>query len=182
MGETDDKESVPVTNDQKTTTKEDETPQPIRGVGTLNEIEEAKETDKMLKKEDILASENNDEEKKDEEKKSTNGEEITKAPESATKLDAKEREVKPKKIPIGGIKMPGFFTKSKPTKAETDGAEGELLENAGNEAKAAEEAKPATGGSGRLDQILSSIRSRNPFRRQPKETTDEEKGLTKEGM
>lgn len=43
------------------------------------------------------------------------------------KLSAEEREVKPKKIPIGGLKLPGFFMKNKP-KADSDGAEGELLE------------------------------------------------------
>ncbi|TDG52782.1 hypothetical protein AWZ03_001015 [Drosophila navojoa] len=43
------------------------------------------------------------------------------------KISKEEREVKPKKIPIGGLKLPGFFMKNKP-KAEGDGAEGELLE------------------------------------------------------
>lgn len=43
------------------------------------------------------------------------------------KISKEEREVKPKKIPIGGLKLPGFFMKNKP-KVEGDGAEGELLE------------------------------------------------------
>ncbi|XP_061392031.1 neurotactin [Musca vetustissima] len=43
------------------------------------------------------------------------------------KMSGEEREVKPKKIPIGGLKLPGFFVKNKP-KGEGDGAEGELLE------------------------------------------------------
>lgn len=38
----------------------------------------------------------------------------TESENAKNKLDAKEgREVKPKKIPIGGIQMPGFFTRSK---------------------------------------------------------------------
>ena len=43
------------------------------------------------------------------------------------KISKEEREVKPKKIPIGGLKLPGFFMKNKP-KTEGDDAEGELLE------------------------------------------------------
>ncbi|XP_073836757.1 neurotactin [Musca autumnalis] len=43
------------------------------------------------------------------------------------KMSGEEREVKPKKIPIGGLKLPGFFVKNKP-KGDGDGAEGELLE------------------------------------------------------
>lgn len=56
------------------------------------------------------------------------------------KMSGEEREVKPKKIPIGGLKLPGFFVKNKP-KGEGDGAEGELLEKEPKEeeAKAAEE-------------------------------------------
>lgn len=38
----------------------------------------------------------------------------TESENAKNKLDTKEgREVKPKKIPIGGIQMPGFFTRSK---------------------------------------------------------------------
>ena len=48
------------------------------------------------------------------------------------KLSAEEREVKPKKIPIGGLKLPGFFMKNKP-KSDGDGAEGELLEKENKE-------------------------------------------------
>lgn len=40
--------------------------------------------------------------------------EVEKDANDAKKIDAKEgREVKPKKIPIGAIQMPGFFTRSK---------------------------------------------------------------------
>lgn len=58
------------------------------------------------------------------------------------KLLAKEdREVKPKKIPIGGMKLPGFFTKAKPQKAEGDGADGELLEKEVKEEEIVKEKK-----------------------------------------
>ncbi|KAL9903350.1 neurotactin isoform 1-T9 [Glossina fuscipes fuscipes] len=43
------------------------------------------------------------------------------------KISTEDREVKPKKIPIGGLKLPGFFMKSKP-RVDGDGADGELLE------------------------------------------------------
>lgn len=103
------------------------------------EIVEPKETDKMLQKEEevvdkkppvtpppgseeIIVNIPEVAEKKDEvddEKKDKS---------DSKKLLAKEdREVKPKKIPIGGMKLPGFFTKTKP-KGEGDGADGELLE------------------------------------------------------
>ncbi|EDV96394.1 neurotactin [Drosophila grimshawi] len=58
------------------------------------------------------------------------------------KISKEEREVKPKKIPIGGLKLPGFFMKNKP-KGEGDGAEGELLEK-DNEQE--QEEKEANGG------------------------------------
>lgn len=82
--------------------------------------------------------------KEDEKKKEANGEEIINIPESAESTQAapvtqEGREVKPKKIPIGGIKMPGFFTRGKPPRGEGDGAEGELLEKEGNDNKLNEE-------------------------------------------
>lgn len=97
------------------------------------------------------------------------------------------REVKPKKIPIGGIKMPGFFTKAKP-KAEGDGADGELLEKVENEEKSPSEAvtenltKPAEKPA--RPSFFSALRFRNPFaRREPLATTvvkdEEEKQETK---
>lgn len=79
----------------------------------------------------------------DDTKKANGGEEIIDIPEQGgeagtkandggdegdeKKISKEEREVKPKKIPIGGLKLPGFFTKSKP-RADGDGADGELLE------------------------------------------------------
>lgn len=108
----------------------------------------------------------------------TNGaaEEIINIPEATStpknNLVAGEgREVKPKKIPIGGIKMPGFFTKTKP-KAEGDGADGELLEKDENEEKSPGEAvtetltKPAEKPA--RSSFFSALRFRNPFaRREP---------------
>lgn len=171
MGETEDKESPPNHKDEEQTEVQHNQQQQIP-----QEIDDAKETDKMLKKDDNQTNDDN-EEKKDDEKKSISDGEILKAPENQqqpSKVTAQEREVKPRKIPIGGIKMPGFFTKTKP-KSENDGAEGELLENAGNEAKVQAQEKSQNGGS-----FFSSIKIRNPFKRQPK-SEDEEKGLTKEG-
>ncbi|XP_055383502.1 neurotactin [Condylostylus longicornis] len=81
-----------------------------------------------------------------------------------SKLSKEDREVKPKKIPIGGIKMPGFFTKIKP-RGEGDGADGELLEkdketddNKENEEKPKVEEKKPTFGD----------RIRNFFSKKPK--------------
>ncbi|KAL7734027.1 hypothetical protein ACLKA6_011713 [Drosophila palustris] len=83
------------------------------------------------------------------------------------KISKEEREVKPKKIPIGGLKLPGFFMKNKP-KAEGDDAEGELLEKDnkeqeekeanGGDAAAKEEQKPRAG----LGQRLRSFFVRKP--------------------
>lgn len=95
-----------------------------------------------------------EEEEKKEAAKSAGGDEIIDIPtENGTKqngaastdgdekkISKEEREVKPKKIPIGGLKLPGFFMKNKP-KAEGDGAEGELLEK-----DQEQEEKEADGG------------------------------------
>ncbi|XP_064539918.1 neurotactin [Drosophila montana] len=81
------------------------------------------------------------------------------------KVSKEEREVKPKKIPIGGLKLPGYFMKNKP-KAEGDGAEGELLEKdkelaeekEANGDASKEEQKPRAG----LGQRLRSLFARKP--------------------
>lgn len=127
----------------------------------------------------------------DDSSKKRGGEEIINIPEAtSTPVAAKPppkvsggegREVKPKKIPIGGIKMPGFFTKSKP-KAEGDGADSELLQNAADEktvptAGTAEDAeksktdaaKPTTTGAS----FMSILRQSNPFKRRPAADNDE---------
>lgn len=89
-----------------------------------------------------------------------NGEEIIDIPaENGTKpsegddkkISKEEREVKPKKIPIGGLKLPGFFMKNKP-KAEGDGAEGELLEKEKEEDKDKEANGDAATTSGKDEQ------------------------------
>lgn len=159
MGETDEKETTPTETAPAT------------------EVEEPKETEKLLNKED-KKSENesagtpNVEEKKVDEsvdkKPVVNGDEIIDIPEK-TPTTQEGREVKPKKIPIGGIKMPGFFTRNKP-KSDGDGADGELLENAGNEAKAEEQEKVAKETR---PSIFSSLRFRNPFAKKPAEPVEE---------
>jgi len=111
-----------------------------------------------------------------EKSKPGNGEEIIDIPaENGTKPDGadekkiskEEREVKPKKIPIGGLKLPGFFMKNKP-KAEGDGAEGELLEK--EEDKDKEDNGDAAAVSGKDDQKSRpglGERLRNFFTRKP---------------
>lgn len=153
---------------------------------------ESKETDKMLNnkeavdlKKDLKKVENVEKKeieetvKTEEKQPVVNGEEIAKAPDSTTKVTAQEREVKPKKIPIGGIKMPGFFTRNKP-KTEGDGADGELLEKGVNDVKETEEKieekieeKPKEEKP-KATSFLSSLRIRNPFKRQPTPQKDGE--------
>lgn len=200
MGELEENEMAPATNGTK------ETSSPTAG------HEEPKETEKLLgttkaaaaaatvKKPETPKSpstvtveiETPPPEKADDEKRG--GEEIINIPEAtSTPVAAKPppkvsggegREVKPKKIPIGGIKMPGFFTKSKP-KAEGDGADSELLQNAADEktvptAGTAEDAeksktdaaaKPTTTGAS----FMSILRQSNPFKRRPATDNDEGK-------
>lgn len=175
MGETDEKENVPAA-----------TP--------TAEIEEPKETEKLLNADNVknektevavdvgspTVIENGDstsvaeQKPATEEEKKTNGDEIIDIPEVAEKKPKEDgREVKPKKIPIGGIKMPGFFTRSKP-KAENDGAEGELLENAGNEAKAEEAAaKEGEEETAPRPNLLATLKAWNPFAKKTAAETDE---------
>lgn len=101
-------------------------------------------------------------------KQANGGEEIIDIPEGGgpkstdivaddKKISKEEREVKPKKIPIGGLKLPGFFMKTKP-RADGDGAEGELLEKenkddsivATTESKVKKEEKPRSKFGERL--------------------------------
>lgn len=179
MGETDEKENVPA--------------------GTpMAEIEtEPKETEKLLNTDDKKASvespTNGKEESSEEPKPSdsapekVNGEEVIEIPEESEKDKDKKpkedgREVKPKKIPIGGIKMPGFFTR-KPKPAENDGAEGELLDNAGNEAKAENQPKEESAQPSSRPSFLASLpplpalpKFRNPFAKKAAPPKDEETG------
>lgn len=68
------------------------------------------------------------------------------------------REVKPKKIPIGGIQMPGFFTRSR-SKEKCKDSESE---QGGNEAEGAELLESAKGQSD-LDEKPQRIKLPNPF-------------------
>lgn len=185
MGETDEKETVPA--------------------GTPTEIEEPKETEKLLNSDQKKAEIDSPTDAKSDvstadettksvdasvEKEKVNGDEVIEMPENEiNEKKSKEdgREVKPKKIPIGGIKMPGFFTRNKSKPAENDGAEGELLENAGNEAKAdeankEEEAAPQGNAKSRfltfpsLPPLPQLPKIRNPFAKKAGAPKDEETG------
>lgn len=174
MGETDEKENAPA------------------GTPTA-EIEEPKETEKLLSPSE-LKNQNGEnvkngtaeeeltvESKPIEEEKKVNGEEIIDIPEKEEKKKLKEdgREVKPKKIPIGAIKMPGFFHRNKP-KAENDGAEGELLDNAGNEAKQEEQPKEVNEPAARPN-ILATLKSWSPFAKKESSPKDVEEDDVKTG-
>lgn len=138
MGETEDIDTAPPSSNVAKSPSPPANPTPV-----AIENEEPKETEKLLdnsdKKTEIHASKKPESPTKNNvvtKPKLTNG-----GGEEATIVDVKTdltegREVKPKKIPIGGIKMPGFFTKSK-LKSDGDESDGELLQqqNAGNEAK-----------------------------------------------
>lgn len=176
MGETDEKENVPA------------------GTPTAEIETEPKETEKLLntdeKKSEIESPTNGKETPSEETKpnepaaEKTNGEEVIEIPEEK-KPKEDGREVKPKKIPIGGIKMPGFFTRNKSKPSENDGAEGELLDNAGNnDAKPESQPKEenAAPPSSRPN-FLASLptlpplpKFRNPFAKKPSAPKDEESG------
>lgn len=176
MGETDEKENVPA------------------GTPTAEIETEPKETEKLLntdeKKTELESPTNGKESLADETKpaepaaEKVNGEEVIEIPEEK-KPKEEGREVKPKKIPIGGIKMPGFFTRNKPKPSENDGAEGELLDNAGNEAKVEDEktkdesADPPSARSNFLMSLPSLPplpKFRNPFSKKAAAPKDEETG------
>lgn len=187
MGETDEKENAPA--------------------GSPTEIEEPKETEKLLNsdqkkaeiesptdaKSDVSTADETtksvDETTKSVDKEKINGDEVIEIPENeVNEKKSKEdgREVKPKKIPIGGIKMPGFFTRNKSKPVETDGAEGELLENAGNEAKSDEANKDEDAAAPQaksrfitfpsLPALPQLPRIRNPFAKKAAAPKDEETG------
>lgn len=185
MGETDEKENVPA------------------GTPTAEIETEPKETEKLLntdeKKAEIESPVNGKETPSEESKpneptsEKTNGEEVIEIPEEK-KPKEDGREVKPKKIPIGGIKMPGFFTRNKSKPTENDGAEGELLDNAANnEAKTEEKPKDESAApppSSRPN-FLASLPSlpslpsfpplpkfKNPFTKKATPPKDEETGNT----
>lgn len=109
--------------------------------------------------------------------------------EGAPKIVTKEgREVKPKKIPIGGIKMPGFFTRPK-SKPEGDGADSELLNK--EVEPPIEASKVPTEGAEKKDadakapqkSFFSALKFRNPFAKRDavaKEEGDVEQAVTEE--
>lgn len=145
MGETEEKENKPNESGKTETDEPKETEKLLN-----NDVDANKTVETVPKEMEKSPEKEQQQDKKDANNKpQANGEEIINIPEAAVPVTEEGREVRPKKIPIGGIKMPGFFTKNKP-KTEGDGADGELLENAGNEAKAeaAEQTKGRSGGGG----------------------------------
>lgn len=145
------------------------------------EIVEPKETDKMLQKdevvdkkppvtpppgsEEVIINVPEVEEKEEEKKDSVDVIDEKKDKSDSKKLLTKEdREVKPKKIPIGGMKLPGFFTRAKP-KTEGDGADGELLEKETkedevNKEKKAEDKQPCLAE--RLRSFFARLKKTEP--------------------
>lgn len=166
MGETDEKENPPAETPTAEIEEPKETEKLLNGVEAKAEADASNDV-KSEKDEPTTA----DEAKPTEEAKKTNGEEIIDIPETKAAIED-GREVKPKKIPIGGLKLPGFFTRNKP-KTENDGAEGELLDNAGNEAKAEEPPKEAAEPR---PNFLASIKFRNPFAKKPTPPKEEGEG------
>lgn len=170
-----------------------ETEEKENGPNEAQEGEEPKETDKMLNKDDGGAKKSDDtspeaiatESAETAVNSPENGEEIVKIAEEPKTEQTKEtvpvtaegREVKPKKIPIGGIKMPGFFTrggKGQVTKNEGDGADGELLET--KEKDKPTEDNINNENRARLN-FFNNLRIRNPFKRQ----ADQQKLATENG-
>lgn len=170
------------------------------------ETEEPKETDSMLKKEEDKATEEVKKSKENliEEEPKKNGDEIINVPEEEKKDEEKKtddtekpkteapeegREVKPRKIPFGGFKLPGFFTRNKKPE-DSDGAEGGLLEKvegdvekgAGAEEEAPEETPAAESRFNR--NLLNYLRFKNPFAKKDGTETvpaEEEEGEKKAG-
>lgn len=172
MGETDEKENVPA----GTPTAEIET-EPKESEKLLNTDEKKQEIESPNSAKDIPAEDAKASEATPEK---TNGVEVIEIPEEKRpKEDG--REVKPKKIPIGGIKMPGFFTRNKSKPSENDGAEGELLDNVGNETKndaqpKDENATPPNARAHFLASLppLSLPKFRNPFAKKGAPPKEEE--------
>lgn len=183
MGETDEKENVPA------------------GTPTAEIETEPKETEKLLNSEEKKAEAElptNGKESPSEDSKpfeqppeKVNGEEVIDIPEEPKKPKDDEREVKSKKNPIAGIKMPSFLTRNKSKPSENDDVEGELLKNANNETKAEDQAKDEhveAPPSNARSNFLTSLPSlppipkfRNPFAKKNTPPKDEETGDTETG-
>ncbi|XP_055530215.1 neurotactin [Wyeomyia smithii] len=191
MGETDEKDTAPPTATEKPTT---EAPAPVTDIQEPEP--DPKETEKLLgnreeKSDDKETEKPTDEKKKSSENVNGTGEEIINIPEESAnetakpdeekiksdkpnKVQAEEREVKPKKVPAGAFKLPGFFNKNKGK--EADGADNELLEkqDTEKEVKPAEvEEKPKRAG------FFANLRLRNPFAKKPAEPAEPEESKTK---
>lgn len=159
MGETDDKDPPQQTNGTADT--------------ATTPAEDASETDKLLKEDKKVEVEPSKEDVK------VNGEEIINIPEDKEaakdeetekepkKVTAEEKEVKPTKIPFGGIKIPGFFTRNK-DKSKGDGAENELLKDAEKDAEKGEaEDKPKEEAPKKPLFPKINITFKNPFAKKP---------------
>ncbi|XP_053672175.1 neurotactin [Anopheles nili] len=194
MGETDEKETAPAATTNET--QKPETPQPSADGSEV----EPKETEKLLgnvtsEQEPVATDEKPQTKAGSESVAVPNGEEIINIPEEEVggggtteegkkdtveesgktdkpnKVQAEEREVKPKKVPAGAFKLPGFFNKNKDKPKEADGADNELLEKNGGEpgegkdaAKAAEEGKAgAEEKPKRTGGFFANLKLRNPF-------------------
>lgn len=166
MGETDEKEATPT---ESTPATEGEEPKETEKL--LNKDEKKTETEVKIPVETPNVADKKTTEESADQKPVVNGDEIIDIPEK-TPATQEGREVKPKKIPIGGIKMPGFFTRNKP-KTEGDGADGELLENAGNEAKAEEQEKVPKEPRSSIFSSLKFPSIRNPFAKKPADAPEE---------
>ncbi|XP_062708528.1 neurotactin [Aedes albopictus] len=191
MGETDDKDTAPpAAPTEKPTTESPAAPEPHQEPEA-----DPKETEKLLATREEKTDDKETEKPADEKKKSSenvNGtEEIINIPdetstetvkvedekaktEKPNKVQAEEREVKPKKVPAGAFKLPGFFNKGKAK--EADGADNELLEKqeTDKDAKAAEaEEKPKRAG------FFANLRLRNPFAKKQAEPVPTEDNKAK---
>ncbi|XP_050096660.1 neurotactin [Anopheles aquasalis] len=200
MGETDEKETTPTAATTNGGSGEKpETPQTTTNDGP--EVE-SKETEKLLGEDSAATGAAGRKNKSTENvAEKDGGEEIVNLPEAKdkdgqngeqppkettgsdepksdkpNKVQAEEREVKPKKVPAGAFKLPGFFNKNKEKTKEADGADNELLEKGGEngadqgtekgadggETKGTTEEKPKrTGG------FFANLKLRNPFAKKP---------------
>ncbi|XP_053661592.1 neurotactin [Anopheles marshallii] len=198
MGETDEKETAPAANTNDT--QNPETPQ-SNADGPEVEAKETEKllgTEVEEKRPSPVTPTGDDKpQTKASSENVANGEEIINIPEEAVtggdvtaengkkdtadetgkadkpnKVQAEEREVKPKKVPAGAFKLPGFFNKNKDKPKEADGADNELLEKNGGEhgegkdggTKTADEGKPgADDKPKRAGGFFANLKLRNPF-------------------
>uniref|UniRef100_A0A182J1I1 Carboxylesterase type B domain-containing protein n=1 Tax=Anopheles atroparvus TaxID=41427 RepID=A0A182J1I1_ANOAO len=215
MGETDEKETVPTATANES--QKPETPQPVgdgpeveaketekllgtNGTGG-NEEDEKKSTGSEKKKsssenvangeEIINIPEDGDGEDKHKEDGGMKEGEVAAEPGSKSdkpnKVQAEEREVKPKKVPAGAFKLPGFFNKNKEKSKEADGADNELLEKGGENgdgkdavAKADELKPPAAEEKPKRGGFFANLKLRNPFAKKPADEAGAD-GTTKAG-